>query len=65
MANSSAEVPLQANRQEELEIYDLVATTGTWWEESHDWSVTVNGYRLFKRDRGERRGGGAALYTKS
>lgn len=43
------EVPLQGNRQEELEIYDLAATTGTWWDESHDWSVTVNGYRLFKR----------------
>lgn len=58
------------NRQEELEatvlleICGLGATTGTWWDESLDWSTTVDGCRLFRTDRGERRGG-AALYTKS
>lgn len=61
----------KGNRQKELEatvlleICDLAATTGTWWDESHDWSATVDGYRLFSRDRGERRGGGAALYSNS
>jgi len=45
------------NKQEELEAtmplesYDLVAVTETWWEESHDWNVAIDGYRLFRRDR--------------
>ncbi|KAK4810861.1 hypothetical protein QYF61_008833 [Mycteria americana] len=58
------------NKQEELEAtmllesYDLVAVTETWWDKSHDWSVAINGYRLFRRDRRGRRGGGVALYIK-
>ena len=43
------------NKQEEatmlLESYDLVAITEIWWDESHDWSAAINGYRLFRRDR--------------
>jgi len=34
-----------------LESCDLVAITETWWDKSHDWSVAINGYRLFRRDR--------------
>ncbi|KAJ7418347.1 nipped-b-like protein [Pitangus sulphuratus] len=45
-----------------LESYDLVAITEARQDESHDWSVTIDGYRLFRRDRGERRDGGVALY---
>ncbi|GAB0182504.1 cAMP-dependent protein kinase inhibitor alpha [Grus japonensis] len=47
-----------SNKQEELEAtmllesYDLVAITETWWDESHDWSAAINGYRLFRRDSG-------------
>jgi len=58
------------NKQEELEAtvllesYDLIALTETWWDESHDWSVAINGYRLFRRDRWGKRGGGVALYIK-
>ncbi|KAM6103455.1 uncharacterized protein LJ206_014212 [Theristicus caerulescens] len=58
------------NKQEELEAtmppesYDLVAITETWWDESHDWSSAIEGYRLFRRDRRGRRGGGVALYVK-
>lgn len=29
----------------------------------HDWSAAVDGYKLFRRDRLGRRGGGVALYT--
>ncbi|KAJ7424125.1 nipped-b-like protein [Pitangus sulphuratus] len=47
-----------------LERYDLVAITEIWWDESHDWSVTIDGYRLFRRDRGGKRGGEVALYIK-
>ncbi|GAB0177147.1 hypothetical protein GRJ2_000179900 [Grus japonensis] len=34
-----------------LESYDLVAITETWWDESHDWSAAIYGYRVFRRDR--------------
>ena len=44
-----------------LESYDLIALTETWWDESHDWSVAIDGYRLFRRDRQGRSGGGVAL----
>jgi len=45
------------NKQEELEAivqhdsYDLVAVTETWWDDSHDWSAAMDGYKLFRRDR--------------
>ncbi|GAB0208053.1 hypothetical protein GRJ2_003271000 [Grus japonensis] len=58
------------NKQEELEAivqqdsYDLVAITETWWDDSHDWSAAMDGYKLFRRDRHGRRGGGAALYVR-
>ena len=45
------------NKQEKLEAkvllesYDLIAITETWWDESHDWNVALDGYRLFRRDR--------------
>ncbi|PKU30689.1 rna-directed dna polymerase from mobile element jockey- hypothetical protein [Limosa lapponica baueri] len=47
-----------------LESYDIVAITETWWDESCDWSVAGDGYKLFRRDRQGRRGGGVALYVK-
>ncbi|TRZ10882.1 hypothetical protein HGM15179_016231 [Zosterops borbonicus] len=58
------------NKQEELEVmvqqqsYDVVAITETWWNDSCSWSTALNGYRLFRRDRKGRRGGGVALYIK-
>jgi len=45
------------NKQEELEAtvqqdsYDLVTITETWWDDSHDWSAAVNGYKVFRRGR--------------
>ena len=58
------------NKQEELEAtvcsesYDIVAITETWWKDSHSWSTAMEGYRLFKRDRLGRKGGGVALHIK-
>ncbi|XP_051640625.1 uncharacterized protein LOC127469851 [Manacus candei] len=58
------------NKQEELEAivqqesYDVVAITETWWDDSHDWSAAMDGYKLFRRDRQGRRGGGVALYVR-
>uniref|UniRef100_A0A8B9I413 Uncharacterized protein n=1 Tax=Anser brachyrhynchus TaxID=132585 RepID=A0A8B9I413_9AVES len=45
------------NKQEELEIrvqsgdYDLVATTETWWDSSHDWNAVMDGSVLLRKDR--------------
>ncbi|GAB0203307.1 hypothetical protein GRJ2_002796300 [Grus japonensis] len=54
------------NKQEELEAlaqsqhYDIIGISETWWEES---CAVMDGYRLFRRDRQGRRGGGVALYV--
>ena len=58
------------NKQEELEtviclkIYDLVAITETWWDDSHNWNTTVEGNYFFRRDRLGRKGGEITLYVK-
>ncbi|KAK4812452.1 hypothetical protein QYF61_024853 [Mycteria americana] len=58
------------NKQEELEAivhqenYDMVAITETWWDDSHNWSAVMGGYKLFRRGRRGRRGGGVALYVR-
>ena len=58
------------NKQKELEAtvwqasYDLVAITEMWRDHSHDWSAAMDGYKLFRKDRQGRRGGGMALYVK-
>ena len=31
---------------------------------SHSWSTALDGYKLFRRDRKGRRGGGVALYIR-
>ncbi|KAK4823433.1 hypothetical protein QYF61_002119 [Mycteria americana] len=55
------------NKQEELEAivhqenYDIVAITETWWDDSHNWSAAMDGYKLFRRDRRGRRGLGLEL----
>ncbi|GAB0206600.1 mitochondrial enolase superfamily member 1 [Grus japonensis] len=57
------------NKQEELEMcvclqgYDLIGIRETWWDSSYDWSVGMEGYRLFRKDRQGRRGGGVTLYV--
>ncbi|KAK4829639.1 hypothetical protein QYF61_005850 [Mycteria americana] len=58
------------NKREELEAivhqenYDIIAITETWWDDSHNWSATMDGYEIFRRDRQGRRGGGVALYVR-
>ncbi|GAB0203829.1 hypothetical protein GRJ2_002848500 [Grus japonensis] len=43
------------NKQEELEAvaqqenYDIVAIMETWWDDSHNWSAAMDGYKLFRR----------------
>lgn len=48
----------------QLEKCDRTAITETWWDESHDWKTATEGYRLLRRDRQGRRGGGVALYVR-
>ncbi|KAK4832485.1 hypothetical protein QYF61_023532 [Mycteria americana] len=40
---------------------DIIDISETW---SHNWSAGMEGYRLFRRDREGRRGGGVALYVR-
>ena len=50
------------NKQEERETimelgkYDLIAITEIWWDESHNWNLLIEDYRLFRRDRQGMRG---------
>ncbi|KAK4818289.1 hypothetical protein QYF61_010431 [Mycteria americana] len=50
------------NKHEELEvsaqqeIYYIVVITETWWDDSHNWSAAMDGYKLLRRDREGRRG---------
>ena len=58
------------NKQEELEAimqqedYDIIAITETWWSNSQDWRAAMEGYKLFRRVRLGRRGGGVSLYVR-
>ncbi|PKU29971.1 hypothetical protein llap_19724 [Limosa lapponica baueri] len=46
-----------------LQGYNLIGITETWWYGSYEWSVGMEGYRLFRKDRLGRQGGGVALYV--
>uniref|UniRef100_A0A8C3FIA9 C-type lectin domain-containing protein n=1 Tax=Chrysemys picta bellii TaxID=8478 RepID=A0A8C3FIA9_CHRPI len=52
----------QGNKQGELEVlaqsrnYDVIGITETWWDNSHDWSTVMDGYKLFRKDRQGRKG---------
>jgi len=45
------------NKQEELEAtmllenHNVIANTKTWWNDSHDWHVAIDGCKLFRMDR--------------
>lgn len=44
--------------------YDIVGITETWFGEEDGDEYIIEGYKLFRRDRLNRRGGGVALYVK-
>lgn len=46
------------------ENHDIVVTTGTRWDNLLDGTASADGYRLFRRDKQGKRGGGAALYVR-
>lgn len=47
------------------ENYDIVAITETWWDDLHNCSAAMHGFKLFGRDTLGRRGGEVALYVRS
>jgi len=63
-------VSSMGNQQEELEAIvqqdsnDFVAIAETWWDDFHDWSALMDGYKLFSRDRNGKRGSGVAVYVR-
>lgn len=48
----------------QLENYDLIAITETWWDKSHSWKFGIEGYKLCRRDRQGRMGGSVAVRVK-
>jgi len=58
------------NKEQKLEMcthlrsYDIIGIMEAWWDSSHDWTIDVGEYRLFRKDRQGRRGGGVTLYVK-
>ena len=62
-----ANMHIMASKQEELKMcarlqgYDLTGITEMWWDGSYSWSVGIEGYRLLRRGRQGRRGGGVTL----
>ena len=38
------------------ENFDLIAITETWWDGSHNWNTTIEGYKPFRRERQSRSG---------
>ncbi|GAB0179105.1 hypothetical protein GRJ2_000375800 [Grus japonensis] len=65
----SANACSMGNKQEELEIcahlldYDLIGITEAWWDGSYDWSVGMERYSAFRKDRQGRGRGGVTLYV--
>ena len=47
-----------------IENHGVFAITETWWDDSHDWSMAIDSYKLFRWDSQGRRGGATALYIK-
>ncbi|PKU31806.1 dtw domain-containing protein 2 [Limosa lapponica baueri] len=46
-----------------LQGSDLIDITETWWDGSYDWSVGMEGYWLFRKNKQGKQGGGVALYV--
>lgn len=59
-----------ANKQEELEDigqqenYHTAVVMETWWNDSHNWNATMDGYKLVRRHLQGRTGSGEALYVR-
>lgn len=45
-----------------LQGYNVIGIPEMWWNDSHDRSVGIDGYKLFRRDRQRRKEGDIAFY---
>ena len=58
------------NKMEELEAkvdieeYEIVAVSETWFKEESNWRTGLEGYKVYRCDRKERMGGGVAIWVK-
>lgn len=43
---------------------DVTAVTKTQWDDLHNWNAAVDDYKVFRRNRQARRGGGIALCVR-
>ncbi|TRZ13155.1 hypothetical protein HGM15179_013958 [Zosterops borbonicus] len=48
-------------QQQSCDVFTIMETC---WDDSHGWSTALDGYKLFRRDRRGRRGGGVSLYIR-
>lgn len=48
-----------------LRSCDIIGIMEMWWEASYDWSVGMERYRVLKKHRLGRQGGGVALYVSA
>ena len=46
------------------ESIDIVGISETWWDEENQWDTVIPGYKLYRKDREGRVGGGVALYVR-
>lgn len=47
----------------QLQDHDIVMITETWYDGSYIHNVETDGYRLFAKDKPQRRGSGVVLYV--
>lgn len=58
------------NKQKELEVtvlvesHALISITEIWWDKFHDWSGTMDGYKLVRKVKSIPRGSRVALHIE-
>ena len=43
----------------------MIGITETWWNDSHDWNTTIEGYKLIEKNRENKKVGRVAVYVKN
>lgn len=65
-SRKSSDAHIMGGKQEELKVivqlenYDIDAIMESWWDDSHDWSAAIGGYKIFRRVGPGRRGSGGS-----
>lgn len=59
-----------SNKQDEVEVHARSESYGVrriieaWWENSHEWKTTMDGYNVFQKDMKRKRESGIDLHVK-